>query len=49
MEARHEASRQGAPLALPRLVGRLLNGIDLRRLADAMIPRIPKARIYDSQ
>lgn len=43
---------QGAPLALPRFVGRLLNGIDLRRFADAIqraMPRTPKARIYDPQ
>ena len=52
MEARQEASRQGAPIALPRLVGRLLNGINLRRLANAIqraIPRTPRARIYDSK
>ena len=52
MEARREASMQGAPLAIPRFVGRLLNGIDLRRFADAIqraIPRTPIARIYDSQ
>ena len=52
MEARQEASRQGAPFAWPGLVGRLLKAIDLRRLADAIrraIPRTPRARIYDSK
>ena len=52
MEARQEASRQSAPFAWPGLVGRLINGIGLRRLGDAIrraIPRTPKARIYDSQ
>jgi len=52
MEARQEASRQGAHFAWPGLIGRLLNGINLSRFADAIrraIPRTPRARIYDSK
>ncbi len=52
MEARQEASKQGAPFAWPGLVDRLPKGIDLRRLVDAIRRTVPgklRARIYDSQ
>lgn len=52
MEARQEASKQGAPFVWPGLVDRLPKGIDLRRLVDAIRRTVPgklRARIYDSQ
>ncbi len=42
MEARQEASRKGATVAWPGLVGRLLKGIDLRRFADAIQRPVPR-------
>lgn len=42
MEARQEASRKGTPFAWPGLVERLRNGINLRRLANAIRGPVPR-------